>query len=135
MHKSELKSYKIEKLSFTNKTEGVRKLELTHKYSYNVGYSNINTCRGEFTAEIFDKNAPGDFNIVITVIAVFSTEPGASKEMLHLETYDAVFPYVKTLVSTVTASAGIPPVFIPYIDISDKNIYRVELPRNSDGDK
>lgn len=128
MHKSELKSYKIEKLEFVNKTEGVKKLELTHKYSYNVGYSNVNTCRGEFTAEIFDKNAPTEFGITITVVAVFATAEGTPKEYLHLETYDALFPYVKVLVSTLTASAGIPPVFIPYIDISDKNIYRVELP-------
>ena len=132
MHRSELRSYKIERLDFVNKTEGVKKLELTHKYSYNVGYSNINTCRGEFTAEVFDKNAPEEFRINITVVALFSTAPGSQKEMLHLETYDALFPYVKALVSTVTASAGIPPVFIPYIDISDKNIYRVELPHKPD---
>lgn len=133
MHKSELKSYKLEKLVFSNRTEGFRKLELTHKYSYNVGYSSNNTCRGEFNAEIFDKNAPADFNINITVAAIFTTEEGTPKEYLHLETYDAVFPYVKALVSTLTASAGIPPVYIPYIDISDKNIYRVELPQKPDG--
>ena len=104
MHRSELRSYKIERLDFVNKTEGVKKLELTHKYSYNVGYSNINTCRGEFTAEVFDKNAPEEFRINITVVAIFSTAPGSQKEMLHLETYDALFPYVKALVSTVAAS-------------------------------
>ena len=37
--------------------------------------------------------------------------------------------YVKALVSTITAGAGIPPIYIPYIDISDKSIYRVEMPR------
>ncbi len=127
MHKSELRSYKIEKLEFVNKTAGMKKLELTHKYSYSVGYSE-KTCRGEFTAEVFDKNTPDEFKIKITVCGVFSIAPGSQRELLHLETYNMMFPYVKVLISTVTASAGIPPVLIPYIDVSDKNIYRVELP-------
>ena len=57
--------------------------------------------------------------------------PGTQKEVLHLQTYDALFPYVKAFVSSFTANAGIPPIFIPYIDISDKNIYRVEMPRGN----
>lgn len=127
MQKSELRGYKIEKLEFINMADGVRQIELTHKYSYSVGYSD-KTCKGEFAAVISDKNAPDEFKINITVSGLFSIAPDAQKEFLHLETYDMLFPYVRVLVSTLTASAGNSPLFIPYIDISDKNIYRVELP-------
>ncbi len=56
------------------------------------------------------------------------TAPEMEKEILHLKTYDALFPYVKSFVSTLTVNAGIPPVMIPYVDISGQNIYRVEMP-------
>ena len=62
---------------------------------------------------------------------MFSTAPGAEKEVLHLQTYDVLFPYVKSFVTTFTANAGIPPIYIPYIDISDQNIYRVEMPKGN----
>ena len=132
MTKSELRNYRIEKFEFVNKTTGIKRIELTHKYSYNVGYAGDNTCRGEFTANIFDKETPDSFHINITVVGIFNTVPGREKEFLHLETYDMLFPYVKALVATMTAASGVAPVNIPYIDISDRNIYRMEIPHKPD---
>lgn len=132
MKEFELKGYKIESCQFVNKLTGVQKIELSHKYSYNVGYSANNTCRGEFRAEIADKNHPDQFSLIMIVSAGFTTAPGAAKEVLHVKTYDAIFPYVKSIITTFTASAGIPPIYIPYIDISDKNIYRMEMPKPAD---
>lgn len=125
----ELKSYKITAINFVNSLDVPTKLELNYQYSYNVGYSAHNTCRGEFKAEIKDKKLADKFSLTVTVAGIFTTAQGVAKEVLHVKTYDALFPYVKALVSTMTASAGIPPIYIPYIDISDKNIYRVEMPR------
>ena len=51
----ELKGYKVDRCEFVNKINGAQKIELTHKYSYNVGYAANNTCKGEFTAEVMDK--------------------------------------------------------------------------------
>lgn len=132
MKECELKTYRVEEINFVNKLSGAAKLELSHKYSYNVGYSNNNTCRGEFKAEIADKNHSQNFSITIVMSAIFTIEPGIEKEIIHLRSYDMMFPYVKAAVSNLTVNAGIPPVFIPYIDISDKNIYRVELPKKPD---
>ena len=125
----ELKGYKVDRCSFVNKINGAQKLELTHKYSYNVGYAPNNTCKGEFTAEVADKDDPDKFGITVVITGMFSTAPGTEKELLHLQTYDALFPYVKSFVTTFTSNAGIPPIYIPYIDISDQNIYRVEMPK------
>ena len=129
MKEFELKSYKITAINFVNSLDVPTKLELNYQYSYNVGYSNHNTCRGEFKAEIKDKKLADKFSLTVTVAGIFTTAAGVAKEVLHVKTYDALFPYVKALVSTMTASAGIPPIYIPYIDISNKNIYRVEMPR------
>ena len=129
MKEFELKSYKITAINFVNSLDAPTKLELNYQYSYNVGYSNHNPCRGEFKAEIKDKKLADKFSLTVTVAGIFTTVEGVAKEVLHVKTYDALFPYVKALVSTMTASAGIPPIYIPYIDISNKNIYRVEMPR------
>ncbi len=129
MKEFELKSYKITAINFVNSLDVPTKLELNYQYSYNVGYSAHNTCRGEFKAEVKDKKLADKFSLTVTVAGIFTTAEGVAKEVLHVKTYDALFPYVKALVSTMTASAGIPPIYIPYIDISNKNIYRVEMPR------
>lgn len=59
-------------------------------------------------------------------IGIFSFEEGADKDMLHIETFRLLFPYVRALVSTVTVNAGIPPVTLPNVDIEGQNIYRFD---------
>ena len=75
-----------------------------------------------------DKAHPENFSLKLTLSGQFVTAPEVAKEVLHVKTYDALFPYVKAVVSTFTVNAGIPPIYIPYIDISDKSIYRVDMP-------
>ena len=126
----DLKTARVERCEFINRVNGSQRLELTHKYSYNVSYAGNNTCRSEFTAVIADKAHPETFSLTVVYLGMFETAPDTAKEILHLKTYDMLFPYVKSFVSAFTAGAGIPPIYIPYIDISDKNIYRVEMPKN-----
>ena len=134
MKEPELKGYKVSEVRFINKIQGNRKLELTNKYSYNVGYSKVNTCRGEFRAEVTDKNCPDQFSITVVVEGFFVTTGDMAKEVLHVKTYDALFPFVKSVVASITVNAGIPPVLIPYVDISEQSIYRVEMPIKPDGE-
>ena len=119
-----LVNYRISDMKFVNHLNGPTKLELNYRYSYNVGYSQQNTCRGELRAE--------KFSLDLTLVGVFMTEPGVQKEILHLRTYDMLFPYLKALVSALTATVGVPPIYAPYIDISDKSIIKFEMPRNDD---
>lgn len=128
MKEIELKGYKVTEVRFINKVQGNKKLELSNKYSYNVGYSKVNTCKGEFRAEVADKNNPDQFSITVVLEGFFVTAADMAKEVLHIKTYDALFPYVKSFVSSLTVNAGVPPVMIPYVDISGQSIYRVEMP-------
>lgn len=126
----ELKICKVESVDFVNKLPPNTKVELQNKYSYNVGYSKINTCQGEMRAEISDKNAPDRFRIVVVMKGYFIINGEIAKEQLHVKTFDALFPHLKAFVVSLTATAGIPPVYIPYVDISNQSIYRVEMPGN-----
>ncbi len=128
MKEFELKMCKVEKVDFVNLLPPNKKIELSNKYSYNVGYSKVNTCSGEFRAEIFDKNDPDHFHINVIMRGFFVTKEGISKEHLHVKTFDAMFPHIKAYVANLTATGGIPPIYIPYVDISNQSIYRVEMP-------
>ena len=130
MKEIELKLTRVESVEFVNKLPPNTKIELQNKYVYNVGFSKINACQGEMRAEISDKNSPDRFKIVVVMKGVFTFNNEIAKEKLHVKTFDAMFPFMKAFVVNLTAGAGIPPIYIPYVDISNQSIYRVEMPGN-----
>ena len=67
----ELKLTKVENVDFVNKLPPNTKIELQNKYSYNVGYSKLNTCQGEMRVEVSDKNSPDRFRIVAVMKGYF----------------------------------------------------------------
>ena len=120
------KTFKASEIEFVNKHENGTRIEFENKYSYNVKYSSNNTCIGEFTVEINDKANKDKFHIKAVVLGIFTYNPESQKEIIHVETYKELFPYVRTMISFLTVNAGIPPVFIPNFDIESQNIYRFE---------
>ena len=131
MENANLQGIKITKVEFTNDIKTQKKIELGFSYSYNVKYSTQNTCIGEFTAKISDKSNPDEFFINVTATGMFRFKEGSKKEILHVETYNDLFPHIRAFISTLTANAGIPPIFIPFIDISKKEIYRFEMGKDN----
>ena len=125
MSKATLKGYMAPELSLVNQLPGGTKIQLETKFSYNVKYSKDLTCRGELSAKVTDKENPDKFYVNVKMIGVFSFEEGADKDFLHIETFRLLFPFVRSLVSTITVNAGIPPVILPYIDIEGQSIYRI----------
>lgn len=130
MTNATLTGFKVSKAEFENNIKANKKIELGFGYSYNVKYSNQNTCIGELTAKITDKTAPDEFKITVTATGVFRFKEGTAKEVLHVETYNDMFPYMRAFITTLTSNAGIPPIIIPFIDISKKEIYRFEMGKN-----
>ncbi len=120
------KMFKASEIDFVNKHENGTRIEFENKYSYNVKYSTNNTCIGEFTVEVNDKADKDKFHIKAVVLGIFTYNPEAKKEIIHVETYKELFPYVRTMISSLTVNAGIPPVIIPNFDIESQNIYRFE---------
>lgn len=130
MENAILQGFKVTNVEFANNIKQNKKIELGFGYSYNVKYSAQNTCIGEFTAKITNKTNPDEFKIIITGSGVFKFQQGVKKEQLHVETYNELFPYMRSFVTTLTANAGIPPIIMPFIDISKKEIYRFEMGQN-----
>lgn len=131
----------VKNIDFNNDTEKPMKLELKSSYSYGVRYlSGKNICRCELTAKTEAKGIEEKFHIHIVLEGIFEFDPSVKKETLHVETYDQLFPYLRSTVTAITANAGIAPVIPPYIDISKQNIYRVDMNKmhdqttNNDGD-
>jgi preprotein translocase subunit SecB len=125
----ELKAYQATEITFVNKLESGTRVELANKYSYNVGYSNNNTCKGEFSIEVADKTNEEKFNVKVVIAGIFTFSPDMQKERIHVESFKMLFPYARALITTITANAGIPPIIIPTIDIESQSIYKFEKPQ------
>ncbi len=122
----ELTNVSASELSFINKIEKARNVELQNTYSYSVKYANNNTCVGEMSISVEDKEEPEKFNIKANVIGIFKILSDAEKQVLHVETFNALFPYAKSMVTNLTTICGIPPVYIPSMDIAKHSIYKID---------
>ena len=125
MINAKLKGYRAEEITFINKKKNTSPMEIQTKYSYNVKYTNTGTCRGEMAVEVFDKKEPADFNIKV-VFAGFFEFTEAPREVLHKETFNVLFPYLRSLITTITANSGIMPIILPMLDIENQSIYKIE---------
>ena len=122
-----LQGYKVDKIEFVNNKEQGTKIALKHKFSYNVRYAkDRNLARGEFDLTVFDQDDPESFKIHVVFVGFFAFNPEIKKEIIHADTFKALFPYMKALITTVTANCGIQPVMIPDIDIDNQEIYRFD---------
>ena len=125
MPNAKLKGYRADEISFVNKRTTAKPMEIQTKYSYNVKYTNTGTCRGELTVEINEKTEPENFNLKVVMSGLFEfTE--APREILHRETFNTLFPYIRSLITTITANAGIMPIIVPFMDIENQSIYKIE---------
>ena len=128
MKNTELLAVVAKNVDFNNELKNGERIQIGFGYQYNVKYSPNGTCRGEFTAKAENKSDPKAFHIIATLMGNFRiTNPDVTKQELHVETYNEMFPYVRAFISTLTGLAGIPPVVAKYIDISGSDIYQFNM--------
>ncbi len=118
------KGFRATEINFVNKCENGTKLEFENKYSYNVKYSTNNICIGELMVDVNDKGDKDKFHIHAVIQGMFSFNPEVKRELLHVQTFKELFPYARTMISSLTVNAGIPPVIIPNFDIESQSIYK-----------
>ncbi len=118
------KSFRATEIKFVNKHANGTRIEFENKYTYNVKYNPDNLCMGEFIVEVFDKNNKDKFYIKAVMCGIFGYKPDVKKEVLHVETFKEIFPYARTMISSLTVNAGLPPVIIPSFDIESQSIYK-----------
>lgn len=123
-----IRFYRAREINFANKVENGTKIEFENKYSYNVNYaSGQNVGKGIINLSAISKNDPKKFFVSIELEGVFDYDPSLTKEQVHVESFNQLFPYAKSLISTVSAASGIPPIMVPAIDISQQSIYRYDM--------
>lgn len=123
-----LKGCSAAEFSFANKLPNGTQIKLGNKYQYNVKYAaNTNGCVGEMSIHVFDRENEDKFFVKLVLRGAFSYDKNAEKEQIHVDSYKALFPYARAMITTMTANAGIPPIYIPEADIESQSIYRFDL--------
>lgn len=123
----EMKAYKVADISFTNKVNGKVQLKLKNKISHKVKYNNNDFCEATLDVEVSDPDYPDAISMKISVVGAFHVKNKIEKEFLHVETYNELFPFAKALVATISVNAGVPPIYLQYVDISNQEIYRFDM--------
>ena len=121
-----LKGVVSPELSLVNKLPNGTQMKLDTKYSYNVQYSKSLTCQGELSIEVFAKDQPEKFAIKTKTVGIFSYKEGADKDILHVKSFKALFPYARALITNIVVNAGMPPIVLPEIDVEGQSIYRID---------
>ena len=63
----------------------------------------------------------------MSILGNFSvTDTDVAKEKLHVEAYRSLFPFARSIVSSISVNAGIPPIIIAEMDIEKQSIYRID---------
>ncbi len=129
MLNAKFKGYRADEILFINHRTSNEPMSIQTKYSYNVKYTNTGTCKSEMSIEVFDKKEPDVFKIKVVMSGVFEVND-APREVLHKETFNTLFPYVRSLITTLTANSGIMPIILPMLDIESQSIYKIEKNEN-----
>jgi preprotein translocase subunit SecB len=122
-----LNAYRVEEMQFKNVLDTGTQIKLEHKYSFNVRYDKGNKCIGFFAVEVYDKDNQDKFFAKTKVAAFYTYSEGMDKDAIHREAFKEVFPYAKSIITTITANGGVPPIILPSVDINSQSIYRFDL--------
>ena len=124
-----LVGHQVISYSFVSRLANGTKIGLQTKYSYNVKYAEgSNLCKGELSCELCHKDEPESFSVKLVMSGTFTYKAGSEKAALHVDSFNALFPYAKAYIAMATSAGGIPPVNLPEIDITSQNIYSFEKP-------
>lgn len=122
-----LNAYRVEEMQFKNILETGVQIKLENKYSFNVKYDKDNKCVGVFSVEVYDKDNADKFYAKTRIAAFYSFSGGIDKDTIHREAFKEIFPYAKSIITTISANGGVPPIILPAVDIDSQNIYRFDF--------
>lgn len=123
-----LESYFVTGINYVNDINKSMSHRLVPTYGFSVSHYDDEVCTGEMKIDIKDEKNPDDFKMELTIVGVFKKKRNAPKEVVHLEAYNELFPYAKSIVAAITGISGTPALNIPFIDITHQEIYRMDVP-------
>lgn len=97
-------------------------MQISIEHSLDVDQEN-KSCVTKTSVSIVPENSAeldGEFAIRVNANAKFSIENDtpSPNEDLHVQTVQQVYPYVCAAVANITALAGIPPIRMPFLNVS-----------------
>lgn len=125
-----LNAYRVEEMQFKNILDTGVQIKLENKYSFNVKYDKENKCVGVFSVEVYDKDNADKFFAKTKIAAFYTFSEGLNRDTIHREAFKEIFPYAKSIITTISANGGVPPIILPAVDIDSQNIYRFDFGNN-----
>lgn len=125
-------TFLVKKIFFVNKAkEG----NFTFAPEVGIAFNKISERQWEtlINVKVFDKEEqpfPFDMDIIVSLVTSLPEELPSNfnlKEYLKINSINILFPYVRSVVTNVTASALVNPIFLPLVDVV-KMAEGVEIP-------
>lgn len=122
----------VRDLSFENKVQGAQKLEMETNVQYSVNIAaNLPQCRGEAWLTVQDKSSDPLVALKLHVIGVFNFTPtpvtDEVKRMLHIRTFELLYPHLSAQVACITSIMGMPRFIIPKLDIAQDDVMIINM--------
>ena len=99
-----------------------KRLDINPRFERQVKKISENSLLVELSISIHDNDTPAPFHLDIEISGMFQCENWNAKpedEKLVIDSTTAIlFPYLRSLVTMVTANANIPPMIIPVMNVS-----------------
>ncbi len=125
MSKVQMIGYKVSDLSIVNHYENTQRIQTKSSCSYSVTFTKNGICIGTFKVDMEDSEKSGKFAVHAVVSGFFRYPDDEKQETVHVLTHQALFPYVRALITTVTVNAGMAPIILPEVDPMEQGIYRI----------
>lgn len=111
--------YKVKNSVFKNNLEKEQvSLKLSYNYSITENQEDPNLLRTECNVLIAAKEK-NKFSIQVAMVGDFRKIGDISDEDVKSLTFDAMFPYIRSYVTSLTVTAGLPPLLMPFLDASN----------------
>lgn len=121
-----LRKTTISKITFVNNIEGnsITQLDLSVELDNNLDVNDDNSIISKLNCKVHDKNNKETFIISIELIGIFDIqEPlDVTNDKISSFTTMILFPYVQSYIATMTAVAGIPPLYLPNLPVTVKPV-------------
>lgn len=102
-----------------------QKINLNMKFSKNTTYLENNKVKLNVNVKLFEdavtKNYPFSLSLVVTGVFQYNQiniDEDKKREMLEQKFLDILYPYIRSIVSTITMTSNIPPLYLPTLNIN-----------------
>ena len=117
-----------------NEIKKMGQLQLKSNFNFSVKYAPDNSrCVATIYQSFEDKSADQAFSASVTLEGIFSCremETEEDKKAVHLQSYEALFPYLQAAVGQLFASTGIPGFLVKKMELDQSRVVLSQSKQN-----